>query len=137
MKIYRSKIGLELVIPVGLLFLWISYNMYLNQIWIGLLILLLTSVFLGYLLRSIKYRIDPDNLHIYGGFGSHKNIPIQDITKVVETHNPLSSAAASLDRLEIFFNKYDSVLVSPKEKKEFIATLCLQKPTIEVLLKKK
>ena len=46
------------------------------------------------------------------------NIDIKSIRKIIETYNPLSSPAASIDRLEIFYNKFDSILISPKDKKE-------------------
>ena len=124
MKIYPSKIGLELVLPIGALFLWISSQMYTDKMWLGIIIMVLTSIFLAYLFLSIKYGIEASNLHIFGCFGSHLKIPITQIKKVSETYNPLSSAAASVDRLEILYNKYDSVLISPKNKKEFLAS-CL------------
>jgi len=137
MKIFPSKIGLELVIPIGLLFLGISYKMYLDEIWLGLGVMLLTSIFLGYLFTSIKYGIDTSDLHIYGCFGTHKKIPINEIIKISETNNPISSAAASMDRLEIHYNKYDSVLVSPKDKEEFITKLLKQNAEINIIYKKK
>ena len=136
MKIFPSKIGLELVIPIGLLFLGISYKMYFDEIWLGLVVMLLTSIFLGYLFTSMKYGIDTGNLHIYGCFGTHKKIPIKDIKKVSETYNPISSAAASIDRLEIHYNKFDSVLVSPKDKKEFLARLLKQNDQINIINRK-
>ena len=40
------------------------------------------------------------------------------------THNPLASAALSLDRLQIDYvinGRHDMVLISPVRKKEFIA----------------
>jgi|GEM_PF-3323124 len=47
MKIYPSKIGLELVLPIGALFLWISYQMYTDKMWLGIIIMVLTSIFLA------------------------------------------------------------------------------------------
>lgn len=137
MKIFPSKIGLELVIPIGLLFLGISYKMYLDEIWLGLVVMFLTSIFLGYLFTSMKYGIDTSDLHVYGCFGTHKKIPIKDIKKVSESYNPISSAAASMDRLEIHYNKYDSVLISPKDKKEFLTRLLKQNAKINIIYKKK
>tara|TARA_R110002096_G_scaffold84628_2_gene195280 strand:+ start:2616 stop:3029 length:414 start_codon:yes stop_codon:yes gene_type:complete len=137
MKIFPSKIGLELVIPIGLLFLGISYKMYLDEIWLGLVVMFLTSIFLGYLFTSMKYGIDTSDLHIYGCFGTHKKIPIKNIIKITETNNPISSAAASMDRLEIHYNKYDSVLISPKDKKEFLTRLLKQNAKINIIYKKR
>ena len=137
MKIFPSKIGLELVIPIGLLFLGISYKMYLDEIWLCLVVMFLTSIFLGYLFTSMKYGIDTSDLHIYGCFGTHKKIPIKNIIKITETNNPISSAAASMDRLEIHYNKYDSVLISPKDKKEFLTRLLKQNAKINIIYKKR
>lgn len=49
-------------------------------------------------------------------------IPVAEITKVEDSHNPLSSYALSLDRLKITYGKRYS-LVSPDNKKDFIAEL--------------
>ena len=51
-------------------------------------------------------------------------IPYRDIIEMKETHNPLSSAALSLDRIQIdFINSrggHETILVSPLHKKQFI-----------------
>ena len=57
---------------------------------------------------------------------------INTIYKISETYNPLSSPAGSIDRLEIKYNKSESVLISPKDKNAFINDLILVNPNIEV-----
>lgn len=57
------------------------------------------------------------------------------IKNISETRNPISSPALSLDRLEIVYNRFDSVLISPADKIDFIAELLHRKPDIEVGLK--
>ncbi|MEG0697900.1 MAG: PH domain-containing protein, partial [Algoriella sp.] len=57
------------------------------------------------------------------GFLVNKKIDINSITKISKTNNPISSPALSLDRIEIFYNKYDSVIISPKNEQEFIQDL--------------
>ena len=50
-------------------------------------------------------------------------IPYKGIVNMKETHNPISSAAPSLDRIQIDYvvnGKYDSILISPVRKKIFI-----------------
>jgi len=61
----------------------------------------------------------------------------KDIRKIEETNNPLSAPALSIDRLEIHFNKFDSLLISPKNKKDFIADLQQINPEINYIPKKK
>ncbi|EKU37969.1 MULTISPECIES: PH domain-containing protein [Acinetobacter] len=53
-------------------------------------------------------------------------INIDDITKIEETHNPLSSPALSLDRLKIYYFKngsMNSVMISPKDKEGFFQAI--------------
>lgn len=57
----------------------------------------------------------------YGPF--KKRIPLDRITSVKKTSNPLSSPALSLKRLEISYNTYDMVLISPQDRDEFIKVL--------------
>lgn len=136
MKVYKSKIGIELVIPISVLFSWIIYTSVIEKKWMGLFIIILTSVFICYTFLSIKYKIEKENLNIKCGFFGSKNIDIKTILKISETHNLLSSPAGSIDRLEIVYNKFDSILVSPKDKKAFIEDLKIINPTIEVNYRK-
>lgn len=55
------------------------------------------------------------------------------IRKIEETRNPISAPAPSLNRLEIFYNRFDSIVISPKDKPEFIANLIKLNPEIEVV----
>lgn len=73
------------------------------------------SIAVFFLFRAIKYKIDNTNLII----GSSK-IDINSIRKIYKTKNPLSSPALSIDRIAIVYNKYDEVLISPKDKKGFV-----------------
>ena len=50
-------------------------------------------------------------------------IPIASINQVVETSNPLSSPALSLRRLKIVYDNNKSVMVSPKDRDEFLVAI--------------
>ena len=93
-------------------------------------------VVISYLFLSIKYSIENENLNIKSGFLFNGNIDIKTIRRLSETNNILSSPAASIDRIEILYNKFDSVLVSPKDKMGFIKELTKINPEIGVKLKK-
>ncbi|MCG9792995.1 PH domain-containing protein [Flavobacterium algicola] len=136
MKVYKSKIGMELVIPIPLLLGYQIYTSFMDKNWVVLLIISLTFVFICYTLLSIKYTIAKDNLNIKCGFFVNKNIDIKTIRKISETHNLLSSPAASLDRLEIVYNKFDSVLISPKDKDRFLKDLKRINPEMEIIYRK-
>jgi hypothetical protein len=136
MKVYKSKIGIEFVIPISVLLSWIIYTSVIEKKWIGLFIIILTSIFICYTFLSIKYTIEKENLNIKCGFFVSKNIDIKTIRKISETNNLLSSPAGSIDRLEIIYTKFDSILISPKDKKAFIEDLKIINPTIEVNYRK-
>ncbi len=59
-------------------------------------------------------------------------IEVSTIKQITKTHNPLGSPALSLDRLAISYNQYDSVMISPKDKTEFVQYLQRMNPAIEV-----
>lgn len=137
-RVYKSKIGWEFLvmflvvtIPQVVLSFFNPVNIY------GVLALVGLSIFLGFTFKKTEYRLDEEILNIKSSIFYNKTIDIKTIRKIVETRNPISSPAASLDRLEIYFNKFDSVIISPKEKEEFIAHMLQLKPDIEVVRRKK
>ncbi len=137
-KVYNSKIGLELVIPLVLIFgtvLFLTFNE--EPSWIDILILLPTILFVVHMFLTTKYTIESDELRIKCGFLFNKTIDIKTIKKITETNNLLSSPATSLDRLEINYGKFDTVIISPKKKKEFIENITTLNPNVEVKFKNK
>lgn len=129
MKVYRSKIDWWLIIIIFLVFCYpiidgiLTKEYLLSLVFAGILFL----VFLMF--KSIKYKIDGDKLKIWT-----TKIDIHTIKKIYSTHNPLSSPALSLDRIAVVYNKYDEVLISPKEREDFVAELLKINPNIEVKL---
>lgn len=137
-KVYKSKIGLELVIPVMLILVTvIVFSIYDNANGIGIVVTFLVIAFIADMFMRTHYTIDGDLLKIKCGFLYSKQIEIHQIKRISETNNALSAPAISLDRLEISYNKYDSILISPKQKQEFISDIKNINPGIEVNLKVK
>jgi hypothetical protein len=68
----------------------------------------------------------------YGPF--KKIIPLNTIKSVKKTMNPLSSPALSLKRLEIIYGQYNMVLISPKDRDEFMKILSKHCPQAEIRL---
>ena len=137
-KVYKSKIGLELVVPLILIFGTVLFLTVTEKpSWIGISILLLVIVFVVYLFKTTNYTVEGNSLTIKCGFLFNKTIDISSIKKISETNNPLSSPATSLDRLEINYGKFDAVIISPKLKKEFIDEITSLNPNVEVKYKKK
>ena len=78
------------------------------------------------------YVVDENMLIIHNG-PLKKKVPIKDIQKMKRTKNPLASPALSLDRIEISSHSHsDILLVSPKNKREFISLLKETNPDIKV-----
>lgn len=137
-KLYKSKIGLELVIPLVLIFgTVLALTISQKPSWIGIVILLPVMIFVAHMFMTTNYTIESDVLIIKCGFLFNKTIDIRTISKISETNNPLSSPATSLDRLEIMYGKFDSVIISPKQKTEFINDIKKLNPNVEVKYKQR
>ncbi len=133
MKKYKSKISWKLIAFLAVMFSFIGFEVVTNPInWLALIVLLLCLLFIIHLFTSISYTIIEDELKVKAGFLVNTKIPISSIHKIKETNNLISSPAASLDRLEIFYGKYDSIIISPLDKNEFIQDLLKINPNIEV-----
>ncbi len=136
-KTYKSKVDLWLLILLVTAFGGpLVYMTVRDPHWFGPVIWLPLTIFVIYSVTTIRYVIAGDMLLIRS-LGSSSAIPMGAIRRIEETNSLLASPAASLDRLEIVYNKYDSVLISPKDKYVFIDDLKAINPEIEVKLKRK
>jgi hypothetical protein len=136
--LYRSKIGYELAIPIFVV-LGVVAALVINKagaipalaIPIGLMCII------AYLFYDTTYKIEGETLEIRFGFLYKMKVSIKEIREIRETNNPLSSPAASLDRLDIRYGRSGSVLISPQRKEEFVNELLKIQPEIVVKWKKK
>jgi membrane protein YdbS with pleckstrin-like domain len=100
---------------------------------IVLILAVMLPVFLLWMWLTTYYVLDESNLVIkYGPF--KKIIPLNTIKSVKMTMNPLSSPALSLKRLEIIYGQYNMVLISPKDRDEFMKILSKHCPQAEIRL---
>lgn len=129
MKIYKSKIDWWLIILILILFGYPIVDGILSKEYVLSLVFGLILIIFFLLSKTIQYKIDGENLVIW-----KTKIDIKTIRKVYRTNNPLSSPAMSLDRIAIVYNKFDEVLLSPKERDEFINELLKINPNIEIKL---
>ena len=120
---------MPLVIFAGVL----TLNFFIGSIWNGVLVVVILGVLVIPMILNTNYTIT-DNLTLRVKCGLFVNmvIDIDSIRKIEFTRSVLSSPALSMDRIEIFYNKFDSVIVSPDKKLEFIAELQSINPTIEI-----
>ena len=130
---YPSKKGFVIYIPViimiGVCALGIINGEYFSALFCTVLVLLIVAP----MILNTNYTISADNtLRVRCGFFVNLLIEIDKVRKIEFTRSVLSSPALSMDRIEIFYNKFDSVIVSPENKLEFIAELISLNPDIEV-----
>ena len=137
-KTYKSKLGATIVIPIVIVFVAVSFMLLFEREKALVVMSIMVVVFglIAYNLLMIRYTISSGRLSIKGGFFYNKTIPIETISRISETNNPLSSPAASMDRLEIRFGKKESIIISPRNKQEFIDHMQTINPQIEVKYRK-
>lgn len=100
-----------------------------NIIAIGFLTLIVA--FLAHLLCATSYTIEENTLKVKVGLFSYKPIAINTIKEIKKSSSILSAPAASLDRIEITYGKYDSIILSPKDKQPFVNHLLTINPNIK------
>ena len=84
-----------------------------------LLVLAVVEVFCGLIAWRNYIRLEGNGLTIVFGL-IQLSIRYSEISGISETHNPLASLAASLDRIEIKYRRSCSVMVAVVEKQAFI-----------------
>uniref|UniRef100_UPI000255B921 PH domain-containing protein n=1 Tax=Microbulbifer agarilyticus TaxID=260552 RepID=UPI000255B921 len=75
-----------------------------------------------WIMLSTNYIVADGLLRIHSGPFSW-SVPVDEISAVTATHNTLSSPALSLDRIRITYSSGKSIMVSPKEKNEFLSAI--------------
>ena len=130
MKTFNSKIDLWLIIALTFsigVSVWGAWDLIVNQASNSSFVLAFFLLVLGvglptWLMVRTKYIVVENTLNIVSGPFSWK-IEISSINKVSNSRNLMSSPALSLDRLEIEFQHNKRILVSPKNKNDFLAAI--------------
>ena len=125
---FKSKVSYPLLTTIFILFYGpIIPHLFNTGNWKGanLLLVILTVIFGGiiHLFHNTIYTIEEETLYIKSGFFRYPSIAIKDIKKIEKTNNLIASPAASFDRIEIYYGKFDSMVLSPKDKQKFAAAL--------------
>lgn len=128
-RVYKSKVDLWL----GAL-LWLSIVMCFiplvsvipagtkGEIAMAIITLLVGAGIPLWLMLTTCYILSDTNLLVKSG-PFRWQLALKDIHHVAPTRNPLSSPALSLDRLKIDYGHYQSLMISPKNKTEFMQDL--------------
>lgn len=118
MKTYRSKIDWWLILLILGIFGYPIVDGILNKQFGLSLTMLAILLFLFWMFSKIKYVIDGLVLKVWW-----IKIDIYSIKRIYKTKIPLSSPAASFDRIAIVYNKFDEIYISPKKREDFIREL--------------
>jgi hypothetical protein len=124
--VYKSKIDwwllIILVVAIALA-LYVSAAIVVSGS-LGIWWVLLVTAGLGiglplWVMLSTHYTLDNGRLLIKSGPFKWQ-IPLMDIKSIRPTSNPLSSPALSLDRLRIEFGRGSAIMISPRDKEQFL-----------------
>ena len=133
--IYYSKVSYTLLIIILIVFIgplipnYISNGFNNNMCFMTLGLIILFG-FILHMFFNTNYKIQNEKLFIKCGFFKYRPINIEDIKKVSKSSNIISSPAASFDRIEIKYGKFDEIIISPKNKIKFIEDLQKINPNI-------
>jgi hypothetical protein len=120
--VYKSKIGPPIMFPlctVGGSFI----AMIFTRAWPAVAVTGVVTLVMIHMCFNTYYTITGNWLLVKNSFVINRKIDIGSIKKIIPIKNMLSAPALSMDRLKIFYNQYDSVLISPEDKEEFIVRL--------------
>lgn len=137
MEKFKSKIDLWFILFLVLLFGLIQVRLVYDQSWIAFAFILFVVAFIVQMYSTTFYSIENKKLLIKCGFFYNLSIEIESIKQISESYNIISSPAFSFDRLEILYNNFDTVLISPKEKLRFIEAIKKINPQTEIKIKEK
>lgn len=135
MKKYPSKISYGLLILVVVILVGTTIPMISPPIWSGIAINLFLIVFILHIFFSTNYIIKGNYLIVKSSFIINKKIDIHLIRLISETNSIVSSPAPSLDRLQIIYDSYKSVIISPKDKAGFVNSILRINPKVVVQFK--
>ena len=127
--VYRSQVdqwllvvfGVAALAAVGACGALLYYGSYLE--WLIAVATLLVGVGLPWwLLQSTTYTLTTGFLTVRSG-PFHWGVPLRQISRITATRNPLSSPALSLDRLRIEYSDGKILMISPEDRRRFLADL--------------
>lgn len=132
---YKSKIDSGLMLPIFIIIFGVGALIVFLRIWIGLVVISMVLAFIIHMILTTHYIIDGRTLRIKSGIFVNRLVNIDTIRMITQTNSLESSPANSLDRLELRYNKFERIIISPKDKDGFIKKLSELNPNIEVQLK--
>lgn len=131
-KVFKSKID-NLFLVLTLLPILFSLIFFINKGGLmPIIVTLLVAVFIISILFSTNYTIIDESIIVKSSFLLNMKIDIKSIKKIVTSKSLEKAPANSMDRIEISYNKYETVIISPKDKEDFVKMLLEINPNIVV-----
>jgi hypothetical protein len=126
--IYYSKVSYTLLIVVFIVFFGPLIPNYIDEgfnsnMFLMTLALIILFGFVLHMFLNTTYKIEKGKLYIKCGFFNYNPVNIREMKKVSKSSNIISSPAASFDRIEIIYGKFDELIISPKHKTKFVEDL--------------
>lgn len=126
--IYYSKVSYTLLIVVFIVFFGPLIPNYINDgfnstMFLMTLALIILFGLIVHMFFNTTYKIEKEKLHIKCGFFKYRPVNIREMKKVSTSSNVISSPAASFDRIEITYGKFEELIISPKYKTKFVEDL--------------
>ena len=126
--IYYSKVSYTLLIVVFIVFFGPLIPKYIDEgfnsnMFLMTLALIILFGFVLHMFLNTTYKIEKGKLYIKCGFFNYNPVNIGEMKKVSKSSNIISSPAASFDRIEITYGKFDELIISPKHKTKFVEDL--------------
>lgn len=134
MKIYKSKVDKALLFPIILVISVLCFMMVFAASWSGLAIVLLVALLVADIFLRTRYKVEDLQLKVNCSFLVNTTVDITSISKIQRSTSFLSSPATSFDRIEIIYNKFESLIISPVDKLSFVESLKQINPRIEIKL---
>ena len=141
MTIYRSKIDhwlwiliLAIILGSEIIPMFIQLEFNWEEVFILLISIILPLALVINLYTGTYYEVDDEKmtLRVKSGVLVNSKYDINKITRIRKTRTWLSSPALSFDRIEITVGRYNKVVISPKDKPQFIEHLQKLNPNISV-----
>ena len=126
--IYYSKVSYTLLIVVFLVFFGSLVPTFISAGFNGNTTILFLAVvvlfgFISHMFFNTTYKIEKGKLYIKCGFFNYNPVNIGEMKKVSKSSNIISSPAASFDRIEITYGKFEELIISPRHKTKFVEDL--------------
>src|SRR5690606_7442897 len=119
MNEYKFKPDLAFLIPQCVILLVSSIVLFFDKP-VGIAVIVFAIICLLYVYLKTRYLISDKSLIIESGIIRKRSIAIGSIYKIEELR----------DRLEIYYNSFDNVSISPRKRSEMVAQLISINPEI-------